>query len=80
MIMANGKNIAVAGGVATVLGIVLFYGGAIFGALADGGSEGSFLRWVILAGIVIGFVGFEVLIVGLCVWAMARKKPGRFEP
>jgi hypothetical protein len=77
MIMVNGKNIALAGGLATVIGVVLFYGTAIFGALADGGSEGSFLQWVILTEGLIGFVGFEVLLVGIILWARDRKKQER---
>jgi hypothetical protein len=43
MIMVNGKNIALAGGLATVIGVVLFYGTAIFGALADGEVGGVVL-------------------------------------
>jgi hypothetical protein len=75
--MANGKNIALAGGMVTVIGVVLFYGTAIFGALADGGSEASFFRWLILAEVLIGFAGFEVLLVGIGLWARDRRKPER---
>jgi len=79
MIMVEGKNVALAGGAATVLGIVLFYGTAIFGAAANQGNydqvnNSGGIGWVTIATILIGLGGLEIMLAGILLWARDGKR------